>query len=102
MERRSEARIETTFEVVWEAGSLDGVGILRNLSRSGAWIADLSVQPHIDVRIRIAILEEERAPVVVNGVVVRRTSAGFAVELDPASSSGIGRLLDRLVESRTT
>ena len=102
MERRSQGRIETRFEVVWAAGSLDGEGALRTLSRSGAWVDDASVQPPMGARVRIVILdleEEERDPVLVDGVVARRTAAGFAVELDPACSSKIGHLLDRLVES---
>ena len=95
-------RIETRVEVVWAAASLDGEGVLRNLSRSGAWIDEVSVQPPLDARIRVVILdmeEEEREPVLVNGVVVRRSSTGFAVEFDPATSSGIGFLLERLAES---
>ena len=95
MERRASERFETRFEVVWEAGSLEGVGVLRNLSRAGAWIDDLSVQPHADERIRIAIQEEGRHPVAVSGVVVRRTSEGFAVELDTSAFSVVGLLLDR-------
>ena len=102
MERRVVDRIETRFEVVWAAGSLDGEGVLRNLSRSAAWIDEVSVQPPLGARIRVVILdleEEERDPVLVDGVVVRRGSVGFAVELDPLSSSEVGRLLDRLAES---
>ena len=70
MERRFE-RIETRFEVVWAADGLDGVGIL----------------------------EEERDTTVAEGEVVRRSSLGFAVQFHPASSSEVGRLLDRLVEA---
>ncbi len=102
MERRFEGRIETRFEVVWVAGRLDGQGSLRTLSRSGAWIDDVSVQPPPGARVRIVILdaEEEGEDLeLVDAEVVRRTSSGFAVEFHPASSHKIGRFLDRLVES---
>ena len=104
VERRSEDRTETRFEVVWAVGTLDGEGALRNLSRSGAWIEAVSVPLLTGARIRVVILdreEEERDPVLVDGAVVRRTSAGFAVRFDPASSTEIGRLLDRLSATRS-
>ena len=98
MERRLERRIETRFEVVWAAGSLDGVGVLRNLSIWSAWIDEVTVPPPIGVGVRLVIVDkeqEEREPVLVNGGVIRRTSTGFAVALDLADSPEIGRLLDR-------
>ena len=98
-ERRYEVRIETRFEVVWSAGRLEGVGVLRNLSRSGAWIDEVSVQPPMYARIRIVILEDPRDPLVVEGVVVRRTTSGFSVGIYPASSDAVRLLLDRLAES---
>ena len=102
MERRYGRRIEARFEVVWATDSLNGEGVLRNLSRSGAWIDEVSVPPSVGARIRAAMLdvkEEEREPVFLEGAVLRRTSAGFAVELDPSSAAMVERLLDRLVES---
>ena len=101
MERRSQARIETRFEVVWSAGSLDGQGSLRILSLSGAWIDDASTQPLLGARVRIVVLdlvEEARDPLVADGVVVRRSSEGFAIEFHAASSPEIKRLLDRIAE----
>ncbi len=99
MERRYEVRIETRFEAVWAAGSLYGVGVLRNLSGSGAWIDEVSAQPPMGARIRIVIPEEERDPLVVEGEVVRRTTLGFSVGIQPANSDAVRRLLARLAES---
>ncbi len=98
-ERRDEVRIETRFEVAWSAGRLEGVGVLRNLSGSGAWIDEVSVQPPMGARIRIVILEDDRDPLVVEGVVVRRTTSGFAVGIQPPNSDAVRLLLDRLAES---
>ncbi len=98
-ERRDEVRIETRFEVPWSAGSLDGVGVLRSLSRGGAWIDTMRVRPPTGTRIQVGILEEERDATVANGEVVRRSSLGFAVHFHSASSSEVGRLLDRLAEA---
>ncbi len=99
MEGRYEVRIETRFEAVWAAGSLYGVGVLRNLSGSGAWIDEVSAQPPMGARIRIVILEEERDSLVVDGVVVRRTTLGFSVGIQPANSDAVRLLLDRLTEA---
>ncbi len=97
MERRHE-RIETRFEVVWVAGSLDGVGVVRNLSRSGAWIDAMRVRPPSGARIQVGILEEERDSTVAEGDVVRRSALGFAVEFLPDRAAEVGRLVDRLME----
>ncbi len=97
MERRFE-RTETRFEVVWAADGLDGVGVLRNLSRSGAWIDAMRVRPPVGAKIQVAILEEEWDATVAEGEVVHRSSLGFAVEFHPASFSEVERLVDRLVE----
>ena len=85
--------LETRFEGVWATGSLDGVGVLRDLSRSGTWIDATKVRPPIGARVRLVILdlEEERDPVLVKGVVVRsRRSLGFAVAFHAASSLEVG------------
>ncbi len=95
-EHRYEVRIETRFEVVWSKGRLEGVGVLRNLSRSGAWIDEVSVQPPVGARIRIVILEDPRDPLVVDGVVVRGTTLGFGVGIQPPNSDAVRLLLDRL------
>ena len=91
-------KLETRFEVVWAAGSLDGVGFIRNASRSGVWIAGVGAKPDIGSRIRVVIVEveEERDPVLLDGEVVRRTSSGFAVKLDPAASASVEFLLGHL------
>ena len=98
MERRSVDRIETSFEVVWAVGSLDGVGFIRNVSRSGVWIAGAGATPAIGARIRVVMVEveEERDPVLVGGEVVRRSSSGFAVRFEPRCSPTVWLLLDRL------
>ena len=102
MERRAADRIETRFEVVWVAGSTRGEGALRNLSQAGAWIFGQSVPPAMGAKIRAVILnlrEADRMPVLLEGVVARRTSAGFAVEFDLARGSEIASLLDRLAKA---
>ena len=98
MERRLERRIETRLEASWAARSLDGVGVLRNLSGSGAWIDEVSAQPPMGARIRIVIPEEERDPLVVEGEVVRRTTLGFSVGIQPADSDAVRLLLARLAD----
>ncbi len=102
VERRSQDRTETRFEVVWATDSLNGEGVLRNLSRLGTWIDEVSVPPSVGARIRAVILdvkEEEREPVFLEGAVLRTTSTGFAVELDPSSSAVVELLLDRTAKS---
>ena len=97
-------KLETRFEGVWAAGSLDGVGALRSLSRSGAWIDAAKVLPPMGARVRVVILdlEDERDSVLVDGEIVRRTASGSAIKLDPSSSSLVELLLDRIAEADPT
>ena len=98
MQQRSEDRIETRLEAVWVAGRLDGEGTVRNLSRSGAWIDTTRVRPPIGTEVRVVILDpkEEPDPMLMNGVVVRGSSMGFAVEFHATHFSEIECLVDRL------
>ena len=99
-ERDYEVRVETSFDCVWSGGRLCGAGILRNLSLSGAWIDEVSIQPPIGAKVwLLAVDEEQEAPLVLEGVVVRRTTLGFAVGIQPPNSDAVRLLLDRLAES---
>ena len=102
MERRSDERLDTRFEVVWVAGSLEGEGSLRNLSRSGAWIGDVGVPPAMGAKVRAVILdmeEEEQEPVLLEGVVVRTADEGFALEFHLARRCDIASLLKRIAKA---
>ena len=99
-ERRYEVRIETRFEAVWSGGRLWSAGILRNLSPLGAFIDEVSIQPPIGAKVWLLVVDEKQEdPLVVDGVVVRRTTSGFSVGIHPANSDAIRLLLDRLAES---
>ncbi len=50
-------------------------------------------------RILIVILEDPRDPLVVEGVVVRRTTSGFSIGIQPRCSYAVELLLDRLAEA---
>ena len=95
MEHRPAPRVKARLEVVWSAHGLDGVGILRNLSRSGVWIDRVRVQPAVGEEIRVVILEGDRDRTFVEGGVVRRNSSGFAVHFD-SETREVGLLVDRL------
>ena len=98
MERRSDDRVEVKLQVVWAARGVGGVGILRNLSRSGAWIDGVRARPGLGANVRVIIMEEHRDGTLVEGAAVRRTSSGFAVELNSGSSIEVECLLDRLAK----
>ncbi len=99
-EERYEVRVETSFECVWSGGRLCGAGILRNLSPSGALIDEVSIQPPIGAKVWLLVVDEKQVdPLVVDGVMVRRTTLGFAVGIQPPNSDAVRLLLDRLAES---
>lgn len=94
-ERRRAPRIP--WEVQFSSGRLEGTGILRDLSVSGAHIMALGIQPAPGEPARLyfsTCWTEE--PLVVVAKVTRRTDSGFAVrfcEADPRLiAAGLGLL----------
>ncbi len=93
LERRRDARFLTAMNAHYSSGPEDGIGVLANISYSGALIEGSSVQPSVGSRVRIYVFTEPVDPIApaspyeLIGRVVRHSPSGFAIEYedtDPA------------------
>ena len=78
----------------------DGIGVLANISYSGALIEGSSVQPSVGFRVRIYVFTEPidqlapASPYELVGRVVRHSSSGFAIEYEAADPE-VRQLVDK-------
>ncbi len=90
VERRRGDRISTALNAHYSSGPKDGIGVLANISYSGALIEGSSVQPAVGTRVRIYVFTEPVDPIApaspyeLVGRVVRHSSSGFAIEYEDA------------------
>ncbi len=92
-ERRHDSRVQTRFESLISMGRSEGVGVLTDISYSGAYIEECSCVPEIGEEIRLYVFVQPVSPFHIEGKVVRQRNASFAIEykdLDPE----ICRLVD--------
>ncbi len=86
VERRRGDRFTTALNAHYSSGPEEGIGVLANISYSGALIEDSSVQPSVGSRVRIYVFVEPVDPIAhpgpyeFAGRVVRHSSSGFAIE----------------------
>ncbi len=91
--RRPDKRIPTHLETFYYARRVDAVGVVANISYSGALVEDTTIQPEIGTPVTLYVYLqppsafEAETPFELTGHVVRHSSAGFAIEykdnLDP-------------------
>jgi hypothetical protein len=80
--KRRSARIKTRFETLHSSG----VGILTDISYSGAMLEKSEVKPEIGSEVRLFVFLQPVDPLQLVGRVVRHTDEGFAIDfkdLDP-------------------
>ena len=98
--KRRGARVDTALNAHYSTGPEDGIGVLANLSYSGALIEGSSVQPTVGTKVRVYVFTEPVDPIApaspyeLVGRVVRHSSSGFAIEYDETDSDVL-RLLDK-------
>jgi hypothetical protein len=89
-ERRRGLRVSTALNAHYSSGPEDGIGVLVNISTSGALIEGSSVQPTVGSKVRIYVFTEPVDPIApaspyeLVGRVIRHSSSGFAIEYDDA------------------
>jgi hypothetical protein len=89
-ERRRGDRVPTALNAHYSSGPEDGIGVLANVSYSGALIEGSSVQPTVGSRVRVYVFTEPVDPIApaspyeLVGRVVRHSSSGFAIEYEDA------------------
>ena len=80
--RRRGGRIKTRFETL----DATGVGVLSDISYSGAMLEKSEVRPEVGSDLRLFVFLQPIDPIELVGQVVRHTPEGFAIEfkeLDP-------------------
>ncbi len=98
--RRPDKRIPTHLEAFYYARRVDAVGMVTNISYSGALIEDITVQPAIGTFVVLYVyLEppsafEAATPFQLTGHVVRHSSTGFAIEHEDNLDPDVRRMVD--------
>jgi len=88
VERRRGARYYTSLNAHYSAGPEEGIGVLANISYSGALIEGSSVQPNVGSKVRVYVFPESLDPIApaspyeLVGRVVRHSASGFAIEYE--------------------
>jgi hypothetical protein len=99
-ERRRGYRISIRLEVDGTCGRFEVVGVLANISYSGALIEDTSMQPEIGTAAVLYLYLKPPgafhavSPFRLTGNVVRHSSTGFAVEFTDRFDPDVRRLVD--------
>jgi len=90
IERRRAIRVPVALNAHYSSGPEEGIGVLANISYSGALIEGSSVQPTVGSRVRVYVFVESADPIApaspyeLVGRVVRHSSSGFAIEYEDA------------------
>jgi hypothetical protein len=88
VDKRRGARVCTALNAHYSSGPEDGIGVLANISYSGALIEGSSVQPTVGTKVRIYVFTEPVDPIApaspyeLVGRVVRHSPSGFAIEYE--------------------
>jgi hypothetical protein len=98
--KRHDNRIAIRLETFYSYGRVDGLGVLANISHSGALIEGISMRPDIGTRVVLRVyLEppsafEAATPFELAGHVVRHSSDGIAIEYDDNLDPDMRRMVD--------
>ncbi len=98
--RRRDTRIPIRLDGFYSAGQVGGVGLLANISYSGALIEDTVMRPEIGTLVALNVyLEppsafEAATPFGLAGHVVRHSSNGFAFEFEDNHDPDVRRMVD--------
>ncbi len=98
--RRPDKCIPIDLEVFYFAGRVEGVGVLANISYSGALIEDIAMRPEIGTSVVLYVYVHPRSafaaetPFELVGHVVRHSSAGFAIAYEDNLDPDVRRMVD--------
>ncbi len=100
-DRRHANRVRIYLKAYYSFNGIDGVGVLADVSYSGALIEDISTRPpEIGTPIVVCVYLisphdfEEVTPLELTGHVVRHSSTGFAVKYEDNHDSDVRRMLE--------
>jgi len=98
--RRRDNRTPMPLEVHYSFGRAEGVGVLADISYSGALIGDTAMRPKIGTPIVLYVYLkppsafEAATPFELSGHVVRHSPTGFAVEYDDIVDPEVRQMVD--------
>ncbi len=98
--KRRNERISIRLEVTGTCGCYEVVGVLTNISYSGALIEDTSIRPAIGTPIVLHVYLkppsafEAATPFKLTGRIIRHSSTGFAVEYEDIVDPDVRRMVD--------
>ena len=93
MEKRKHPRFRARFDSLLSAGRSEGVGVLTDISYSGARLEEATLRPEPGSKIRLYVFIQPVAPFELVGEVVRSDETGFAVAYQ-VESPEVQRLVD--------
>lgn len=79
-ERRSETRFELRVPAKYLADDCRGKGTVENISRSGAWLDEVSKSPPAGTRLSLELRFFDGGAITLSARVVREADNGFAVQ----------------------
>jgi len=88
VEKRRDPRFSVALNAHYSTGPEEGIGVLSNISYSGALIEGSSVQPTVGTKVRVYVFVESSDPIApaspyeLVGRVVRHSISGFAIEYE--------------------
>ncbi len=98
--RRPDNRISIRLEAFYSAGRVEGVGVLADISYSGALIEGTKMQPEIGTFVVLQVYLHPpdsfaaATPFELAGHVVRHSSAGFAIAYKDNLDPDLRRMVD--------
>ena len=99
-EQRRGFRVSIRLEVNGTSGRFEVIGVLVNISYSGALIEDTSMQPEIRTPVALYLYLNPPgdfkavSPFKLTGHVVRHSSTGFAIEFEDTFDPDVRRMVD--------
>ncbi len=92
-ERRA-LRIQTHFETLYSTGGEDGMGILADISYSGARLEKTTQKPKVGTPLRLYVTLAPTQTFELVGRVARHLENGFAIEYDFPPDPSVRRFVD--------
>ena len=93
MGQREHPRFRARFDTLCSAGRSEGVGVLTDLSYSGARLEETSLKPPVGSNVRLFVFVQPVSPFELVGRVVRHSDTGFAIEYT-VENEDVRRLVD--------
>lgn len=79
MEKRSHPRFRAAFDALCSSGREEGVGVLADISYSGARLENATLRPEPGTKVRLYVFVQPVSPFELCGEVVRSDASSFAI-----------------------